>query len=246
MSPQHGLSLVELLIAMAIGLLLIAGTGQVFLSGRTTARLQQVMGAVQENGRVALYYLQRDLRVAGFPRQPAFAPYGEALSGSAFDPAQTRDGGRDSDQVAVRSRAETDCLGSAVPRAGASAGIVTNRYFVQSAGGVRRLMCGSNVSEPQPLVEGIERLEILYGLDTDADGTANRYLPWDSGWAAPDWARIVGVRIGVLAGSVTAGDAAERVTESFLVLDGPPVTFVRDARRWRVFRSTLALRNRAP
>lgn len=63
---QRGLSLVELMVAVTLGLVLIAGLIQVFLGNRQTQRLEQGVARVQEAGRLALDLLTRDLRAAGF------------------------------------------------------------------------------------------------------------------------------------------------------------------------------------
>lgn len=60
-----GLSLVELMVAMLIGIILVLGMVQVFAASRAAYSLSEGMGRVQENGRFALDFLQRDIRMAG-------------------------------------------------------------------------------------------------------------------------------------------------------------------------------------
>lgn len=62
---QLGLSLVELLIALALGLILTLGVTQIFLSTKQTSRLTDGLSTVQENIRFAIDYLQRNTRMAG-------------------------------------------------------------------------------------------------------------------------------------------------------------------------------------
>ncbi|MGY0503797.1 PilW family protein [Luteimonas sp. e5] len=62
---QQGLSLVELMVALAIGLVLLLGVMQIFMATRSSYALAEGVGRVQENGRFAMDYLQRDLRMAG-------------------------------------------------------------------------------------------------------------------------------------------------------------------------------------
>ncbi len=62
---QHGLSLIELMIALLIGTLLVMGLMQVFGASRAAYQLSQGMARVQENGRFAMDYLERDIRMAG-------------------------------------------------------------------------------------------------------------------------------------------------------------------------------------
>lgn len=62
---QAGLSLIELMIAMLIGLVLILGLVQVFGASRQAYQLSQGIARNQENGRFAVDFLSRDLRMAG-------------------------------------------------------------------------------------------------------------------------------------------------------------------------------------
>ncbi|WP_101925875.1 MULTISPECIES: PilW family protein [Luteimonas] len=70
MNPQSrarsaGLSLIEILIALAIGSLLILALVQVFGASRTAYQLSTGLARTQENGRFAIDILQRDIRMAG-------------------------------------------------------------------------------------------------------------------------------------------------------------------------------------
>lgn len=60
-----GLSLIEILIALAIGSLLILALVQVFAASRTAYQLSTGLARTQENGRFAIDILQRDIRMAG-------------------------------------------------------------------------------------------------------------------------------------------------------------------------------------
>ena len=60
-----GLSLIELMIALLIGIMLVLGMVQVFAASRAAYSLSEGLGRVQENGRFALDFLQRDIRMAG-------------------------------------------------------------------------------------------------------------------------------------------------------------------------------------
>jgi len=62
---MRGLSLIELMIAMLIGTILMLGIFQVFSSSRAAYQLSEGVARAQENGRFALDYLQRDIRMAG-------------------------------------------------------------------------------------------------------------------------------------------------------------------------------------
>lgn len=63
---QAGLSLVELLIAMALGLLILSGVVAIFSASRGNYQFQQSSSAVQESGRIAMEVMARDIRMTGF------------------------------------------------------------------------------------------------------------------------------------------------------------------------------------
>jgi type IV pilus assembly protein PilW len=63
---QSGLSLIELMVALLIGLLLLGGLIQIFSSTRTNFRVQTSLNFMQENLRVAASEVGYSLRMAGF------------------------------------------------------------------------------------------------------------------------------------------------------------------------------------
>ncbi len=62
---SRGVSLIELMIALAIGAFLMLGLVRVFSASRTAYQLSEGMSRVQENGRFAIDFIQRDLRMVG-------------------------------------------------------------------------------------------------------------------------------------------------------------------------------------
>lgn len=66
MKNQSGLSLVELMISITLGLFLMAGVVQMFVSSNTVFGTQQGLSRVQETGRLAVEFIGRDLRMASF------------------------------------------------------------------------------------------------------------------------------------------------------------------------------------
>jgi len=65
-SKQMGLSLVELMVAMALAMLLMAGVLSIFQSSKVTYLTNEKTSRLQENGRVALELMLYDLRSAGY------------------------------------------------------------------------------------------------------------------------------------------------------------------------------------
>jgi type IV pilus assembly protein PilW len=70
-----------------------------------------------------------------------------------------------------------DCQGNAVVRDA----LVEDTLYIASdtTTGEPALFCySSNSNTALALIPGIESMQLLYGEDTDTDGTANRYVPW--------------------------------------------------------------------
>lgn len=66
MPPHSGFSLIELMVAMALSLILLAGVLAIFASSRTTYETTDRLSRIQESGRFALDSIVRDLRSAGY------------------------------------------------------------------------------------------------------------------------------------------------------------------------------------
>ena len=61
-----GWTLVELLVSMALGLLIIAGIGQIYLAAKRSYEIQYSIAQLQEVGRYATEVLTQDIRRAGY------------------------------------------------------------------------------------------------------------------------------------------------------------------------------------
>lgn len=87
---QKGLSLIELMISMVIGLIIVGAVIQAFLSSNQTYRIQEAQARVQEDGRAAMHFLTRDIRMADFwgclPERSAISSWLDELS-SEYNPA---------------------------------------------------------------------------------------------------------------------------------------------------------------
>jgi type IV pilus assembly protein PilW len=90
---------------------------------------------------------------------------------------------------------------------------------------------------PQELVEGVEDMQILYGVDNDTDGFPNQYMPAN---LVADFEEVVAVRVQLLLQSMN--DFVADVPQTY-TFNGATVT-PGDRRIRQVFTSTIALRNR--
>lgn len=63
---QQGFSIIELMIALVLGLIITGAVTQVFISTNQTYRIQEAQARLQENGWAAIHYLTTDIRLADF------------------------------------------------------------------------------------------------------------------------------------------------------------------------------------
>lgn len=196
---QAGLTLVELLVALAIGLLVLAGAGTVFASSNADMAVQTEEADAEEAGRYALEIIGRAVRQAGYvdltagpaaSAQPALAgldaaSLGKTSAGIATPLASSVHG---SDVLAMHFEGAgkppggdgsvLNCAGFAVPAHQEGWSIF---YLARAADGSGELRCkyrAKNGWSADAVVAGVDTFQVLYGLDTDepADGTPNRYV----------------------------------------------------------------------
>lgn len=198
---QSGYTVVELLIAGTLGLVLLAGVGQLFVGSSQTFRMQRQLADVQDAGRFAIGFLRDEIERAGW-RDDTNTPMDMAflLAPSVNTPADmcpgnvcTLDGGADvSDAFTVRYEADADCVGNAV-----ASGIVENRFLVGGADN-RQLLCfGNGGAVAQPLIDDVDAMQVLYGFDSDGDGVANSYFNFST-VPADQIGNVVSVRVALL------------------------------------------------
>lgn len=236
LSRQKGFTLIEIMIALLLGAFLIGGILQIFINSRATYRMQDSLSRLQENGRFAMEFIGRDLRMAGYSFCPRPAdsipnPLANFITGTnGNNNGAAQDG---PDTISMLWLEGNDCP---LVLPGARRTViydVVGRDLRRNTGGA---------GGPVPLIEGVENMQILYGIDTDTDTSgrgAPNYYGTASGLTAADLDDVVSVRVSLLLSS----------TEQF-ILDAPAsVSFnneqsASDRRLRRVFTSTFTLRNR--
>jgi len=64
-SHQYGITLIELMVSLILGLVIVGGVLNIFLSTNQTARVNDNLMRVQENARTAFDFMARDIRESG-------------------------------------------------------------------------------------------------------------------------------------------------------------------------------------
>lgn len=238
---QQGFTLVELMIAVTISLVLLLVIGTTFVSTRQAFRVQEDNARIQESGRFALEILGRSIKQAGHADIP-FTGFKVEFDGTAINGTDGAVGVADTLTIQYDGTLnDRDCEGGQVTATGR---IIQNHFNIDAANA--RLQCrGTNaVVPPAPvappsgieLVENVEDLQILYGIDTNGDQSANQYV------ASPaNWDQVVTARVCVLVRSEKTNIIA---AGSYLDCNGAAVAVPADRRLRRAFSATFNLRNR--
>ncbi|HEX7937165.1 MAG TPA: PilW family protein [Paraburkholderia sp.] len=261
--PLHGArghTLIEFVIAMALGLVVTAGAVSLYTTQRAAFERASNALRIREAGLTALTLVGQQLQMAGFvPADVAQYQAPAPLYGCSGGHPTGADDSRltceslpgKSDGVAIRyvgdsvstwpssSGPTTDCLGQAVTGSSATLGdrgvAVVNRYFAKASTstGEPELYCDGNgkAGSAQPLVEGVERLRIRYWL---AGATDARDA---SAMMADQWTSIVAVDLCVLVRGAPQGQRSRYVD-----CDGVS-GIATDLRPRQAFWRRIALRN---
>ncbi|HCA26033.1 MAG TPA: hypothetical protein DEP32_17870 [Pseudomonas sp.] len=254
---QQGLTLVELMIALLLGLLLSFAAIQLLVSNQRTFSLQEAVTGVNEDGQTVLRYIAADIRNAGRGGQiEGFVqPVVLALSvdDSEGNPVafQSTDGGANGNDVLVVSYlAQRACQGADLTAGGANpeGEIVVNRYFVVDdslwCASVRQLEGGGYAAlapNAVELISGVDSFQVLYGVDGSLNGEigATRFVS-ATDLAAAD--SVVSIRVGLLLRSSDTTLPVPAGGQTVSVLDQQVVTPEDRAIR-RVFSTTAQVRN---
>lgn len=239
---EKGFTLVEMMIAVVLGLILIAGAMSVFLGAKQGYRMGQGMTLMQSTGRATMDFLSRELSMAGFPQSSgieSFIPDDVLLVGTADG------GGNASDRVGVRYQTATDCLGNTTPAYADGLQYTKNVFFIQNGA----LMCGTLAEDnsilvpAQAVVQGVDNMQLLYGEDVTAtDGVTNATTYVTAG-NVTNWDNVVSVRLGLLVNS-QGNIATTNDTVAYTLLGQTQIPAVSDRQRRRAYSSTIVVRNR--
>ena len=118
---------------------------------------------------------------------------------------------------------------------------VTRTFFVgNNPAGVPSLYQQENGGTPVELVEGIDSLQVLYGMSDGSTKQPVQYLP--AGHASLDWGRVVAIKIGILAR--TPSEAYGDTSAKTYTVNGTTVGTFNDRNERRVFEATISLKSK--
>lgn len=119
--------------------------------------------------------------------------------------------------------------------------VATVSYFVAAAGsgvaGRRSLWRQQDLLAAEEIADGVQQMQVEYGIDTDADQAANQFVTADEVNASP----VVAVRVSLLLQSQQSNLAQKAQVYNF---DGVAGITATDKHLYTPFSTTIALRNR--
>jgi type IV pilus assembly protein PilW len=323
LARQLGLTMLEIVVALAVGLILLIGIIQLLINTNQAFRVQNALQRVQENGQFAIQYLAQDIRntdfwgcledtswivnrinTSGTGYNITYYGFTKGLEGTANQAT----GGSivaGTDTITVRSATPVSGLNQIIaPFASSTASPITinansnlnsgsivlvsdcqqgdifqvtngsasggtlehasgvgapgnatstlskiyssdafvylpytNIYSIQLGTSGLPSLFVTTATNSQELVEGVERMLILYGEDTDGDGAANKYVQANQ---VGNMDNVVSVRVNLVIESLE--DNLLSRPQSY-VFNNQTITPT-DYRLRRVYTTTINLRNR--
>jgi len=242
---QYGLSMVELLVAMALGLLLTVGALQMMLASQQLYDTTDSQSRVQENGRFALDFLSREISKAYYQTNDVEVVENRTFltQDCAGNNACTENAtGLAGDQIAAVYNPENDrdCADNTV----GEDDIIANVFYLNTVDGVSALNCrgfnlenNSWIGVGQPLVDGVESLHILYRVELAGDRFS--YVSADD---VTDWAAVSAIRVAVLVNNGQEIGSGNLETRTFTLLDAGPFSLT-DKHERQVYSTTITLNN---
>jgi type IV pilus assembly protein PilW len=269
-STQAGLTLIELLVAMTLGLLIVLAASAALLVSRQGFFAVDAASQLRDNARYAQNIVQRVGVQAGFKNvfftgatssNPNPEPHIYGINNAKRSESQgwdessawgANDAGKNSDILVLRAQTSTasalstvsdntiiDCLGIAPTDAPTDTDdrFISILHIQASSGGEPSLMCTREASgggfEAQPLVQGVESFQVLYGVDNVTPNAAptgttasvpDRYLRADQLTVSgnpvatyANWRRVRSLRIGMVLRS-QPGSAVDTASQTFYPL----------------------------
>jgi type IV pilus assembly protein PilW len=269
-SRMRGLSLVEVMISLVIGLVVVGAVLVTYLASGKTGKQQAAYAEMNENAQIAMGILSRDLLLAGYAQPTGYDSATDKLTRTYSDRAVfgcdngfvaanttgavacATSAGTPSIEVVYEadlkntvptsSNVPSDCLGNGLTAAGAYY-FAYNRYYLSAGTGRSELHCASRQgSGGQPLVDNVDAMKIWYGVAVAADPRAIvRYVTAGN---VTDWGLVVSVRLCLLMRSsdiVLQGEGED--TQAYLNCDSASQTSS-DRYLRRAYFTTTTLRNK--
>ena len=264
---QRGVTLIELLIGMMLGLALISGLSQLFVQSQSSFKLQRNLSDMTDDGVFVLDALAKGLRQAGYSEDgtknyPSSANSAFPIPGSPVVPniifndsseyihgADEVSSSGKGDQLVYRYKlsnvnelSNSMCTDTKKLKDAYAVGkIVTVRIYKKYDGDFFVFYCKSSVDsiieDAQPLISQVEKLVFKYGVKT----TAGLFY-YGKAADVSDWTKVFAVKVFIVMQS--ADKNLTRIKTGWSI-DGGATEYplVNENRLYKVFSKTIFLRN---
>ena len=210
---QRGFTLVEMMVALTIGLVVAMGFAVSFVNLKSTYGTQDKLAQLQDNERLAMSFLTSTVEEAGYYPDPTKATtiaastdtttngtYGALIAGQAIygQPSSSTTSATLSTAYATApGDGVLNCQGGSNPSSGTAVVTYRNVFYVNTT--THTLNCvvtasDNSLSPPQdtPLVSNVSSMDVSYAVDTDGDGNADRY---QAAGSVTNWSSVKAVRV---------------------------------------------------
>jgi type IV pilus assembly protein PilW len=267
---QYGFTLVELMIAMLIGLFLMGALIQVYVSNKQSYLTADGTSVLNDNARYAMAVFGGQLRLSGHQYEPIngrnsnfsfeTVTFSNPSTSIEFDPGTYLFGAASNsdhyDTLYMRFQGSSLMPLNICGQSASSATVNTVRYSAETVTyeegpdtGI--LSCNVSNNGEEVFSDHVELFRVLYGIDSDNDDMADKYvsankvLPVNSTKPATgsEWEQVVSLKIGLLLRSNNR-IKGNSDTVAYQVLD-KSVSYS-DLFARKVVTSTISLRNRLP
>lgn len=240
----RGVSIVSILIGLAIGSIVMAGAIQLFGSTKRSFSFIESTVALEENGRFSIYLLTKIISMSGLQNPPdggntyipAFLKTFNTSTPHVFGEVGGENG---SDAITVRFQGDglsTDCFGNVVqPITNPATAPYMNNFYIYQG----NLRCFDRVSKNEVMIEGVEHMRFLYGVDTNRDGSVNY---WTTADTITDWGSVIAARVAlVIRTERLANDESQSTTFKLFGMDDYTYTSPNDRYYRKSFHATIPL-----
>jgi type IV pilus assembly protein PilW len=210
------LTLLEMLVAMVVGLFLMGGLLTVEQSVHEAFDNQARLTQLQDNERLAMSLMTDTIQSAGyFPDPTTYTSTTAFPAATPFASAQVIAGTHNSsapgDTVTVRyvtsgSDNVVDCTGKVTT----AQTTLVNAFKIVNQSGQNYLVCTMNGTDIN-LVPGVQNLQIVYGLKTNGvdNGSIDRYMPADAVTTGGYWGSVISVKVSLTFANPLAGQSGQ-------------------------------------
>ncbi|MEE9303996.1 MAG: PilW family protein [Thiotrichaceae bacterium] len=269
-----GFNLIELMVAMLIGLFLLGAVLTLYAGNKKSYQEQQQFIMLEEAGRNALFELRDVIQHTGYRTANLFpitsnfitgAVAAASCNGTGVDTTSTNvadttiintttDAAIDTIGVVYfgDNTLSTDCSGETLPAdcllntsIDPMAAKIYSSFSIATVGSIPELQClGSLSSTATTLVKGVENIQINYGVDQNMNGRVDNYMNATMVTAEAAWNQVISVQIAVLVRTLKEVKETA-VAQSYALLD-TEVDIAADKYHRAVFTTLIRLPNTQP